>query len=244
MINPTPKGGVFYLRKKCYNLVIMTLREFIDNISEWFGLNNTNQEVNEPQQYQINYIPPDIESPQDLIDRWNIEASRRFPTVTSSINGPIGVRGESGNPGTRGIPLFSGATSYYNTWCGTTYNNEFVVPKIDPKPLLRFMKKLIPFVVDIEKIERHEAAMVYDPYTFSPVKTTVFRVFVVLEPIHFAEVLSNEKFKNLLSKTLKDRLSQLINCMYEGVMKDSIVFEYQPVKTETLVEDIKNLSYI
>lgn len=139
----------------------------------------------------------------------------------------------------------SGMTSnYFAQWCGTTYNDEFRVPKIDPKPLLRFMKKLAPFVVDIEKIERHEDAMIYDPYTFSPIRSTVFRVFVVLEPTHFAEAHSNEKFKNLLSDTLKNRLSQLINCMYEGVHKDSIVFEYQPTKSEKLVEDIKKLYYI
>jgi hypothetical protein len=32
--------------------------------------------------------------------------------------------------------------------------------------------------------------------------------------------------------------------MYEGVHKDSIVFGYQPTKSEKLVEDIKKLYYI
>lgn len=222
----------------------MTLREFIDNISEWFGLNNTDQEVNEPQQYRITYLPPVIESPQELIDRWNMESRRSFPTPTSSINSPIGITGPVGIAGTQGIPMFTSTTSYYDTWSGTTYNYVTETHNLNPKPLEVYVKKMFPFIIGVDKIWRHEPAIMYDPTTFSQIKKTIFRVSLVLNPTHFSEVHSNLELKNVLIERLKKSLSQLINCMYEGVMEETIVFEFQPLKTETLLEDMNKLYYI
>ena len=133
---------------------------------------------------------------------------------------------------------------YYTTWCGTTYNDEFYTKKIDPKPLFRYVKRMFPFVVDIPKIKQEKEVLYYDPYTMSPKSGKLFEVTVTLSPTHFSEVFLNEKVKDTLNNVMKNSLSSLIICMYENIQEGTIQFEFVPDKSETLLEDMRKLSYL
>lgn len=133
---------------------------------------------------------------------------------------------------------------YYTTWCGATYNDEFRTKKIDPKPLFRYMKRMFPFIVDVVKIEKHKPVILYDPNSFQPVSGELFEIHVSLSPTHFSEVFSNDTTKKTLRDVMILSLSGLIRCMYENVKEGAIQFEFVPDKSETLLEDMRKLSYI
>lgn len=209
---------------------MMTLKQFVENITDWFGLKNTDNVNREQSPIQLNY--PVIEDPQSLIERWTHEGRRMFPTSTSTI---LGMQGY----------FNSGITSNYITkWCGTTYNEEYYTKKIDPKPLFRYMKKMFPFVVDIPRITHTKQAVYYNPNTFNPVHGKLFEITVTLHPTHFSETYVDDDVRKKLAETMRTRLSQLIKCMYEEITDGCITFVFEPAKSETLLEDMKKLNYI
>lgn len=99
----------------------------------------------------------------------------------------------------------------------------------DPKPLLRYIQKKFPFVLDITKIER-KTVLGYNPIMYDTTINEPFRVYLKISSIHFSEIRLDFTTNQLLTSAMVEHLHQLINCMYSGVDKNSIEFIFETDK--------------
>jgi len=106
------------------------------------------------------------------------------------------------------------------------------------KMLNKYLKKMFPFIVEVDSVLESKRKSIYNPHTFSPVNKESLHINIYVSPLHFCELMDNQVEKKLQSLMLK-QCGSLIKSIMTDCNPDKIKFLFFPdVDKVTIFDDI------
>ena len=110
--------------------------------------------------------------------------------------------------------------------------------KTELKMLDKYLKKMYPFIINVDSIFESKRKTINDPHTFSPVNKESLHINIYVSPLHFCELMDNRVEKKLQSLMLK-QCGSLIKSIMTDCNPDKIKFLFFPdVDKVTIFDDI------
>ena len=106
------------------------------------------------------------------------------------------------------------------------------------KILNKYLKKMFPFIVEVDSVLESKRKSIYNPHTFTPVSKGSLKINIYVSPLHFCELMDDRVEKKLQSLMLKQSTT-LIKSIMTDCNPDNIKFLFFPdVDKVTIFDDI------
>jgi hypothetical protein len=106
------------------------------------------------------------------------------------------------------------------------------------KMLNKYLKKMFPFIVEVDNIFVLKKDMIYDPNTFTPVSNELLQFNTYVSPLHFCELMDDRVEKKLQALMIK-QCGSLIKSIITDCNPDKVRFVFYPdLDKITIFDDI------